>query len=301
MRIVISSSANALSEYLDAFDGPTGTVEAEYGDVVVRGSEFTLAHHGPRSHQPAPCLTEAGSLPVVELIGLSHFDLDSLMGCGIAMGRSYPKTFAILAAFVDVNGPHRGQDHEAWVTCPRETGTFTWGQALQAFWAWSAKHRLYPPKGKFVQDCTRFVEEALDVLDNILGGDENLLQTGQEFEANETLLNGATFVETAYHALGGIILRQGVSFCNHLYAEPNGTLCRAVVAHNVKTGAVTLSFSNPEELTAAEFEGAPARYFVQKLWGPEAGGHAGIAGSPRDSALTLNDARKLVKLVGRHL
>ena len=33
------------------------TVEAEYGNNVVEGTKVTLAHHGPRSNNPAPCNT----------------------------------------------------------------------------------------------------------------------------------------------------------------------------------------------------------------------------------------------------
>ena len=41
------------------------TVEAEYGDICVEGKDVTLAHHGPRSGNPAPCNTEVGALCVL--------------------------------------------------------------------------------------------------------------------------------------------------------------------------------------------------------------------------------------------
>lgn len=33
------------------------TVEAEYGDKCINGKLYTLAHHGSRSANPAPCNT----------------------------------------------------------------------------------------------------------------------------------------------------------------------------------------------------------------------------------------------------
>ena len=34
---------------------PDFTVEAEYGEILVEGKYGTLAHHGSRSNNPAPC------------------------------------------------------------------------------------------------------------------------------------------------------------------------------------------------------------------------------------------------------
>ena len=296
MQIFVASNPDALATAINALDGPTGTVEAEYGDVVVEGSAFTLAHHGARSGNAAPCLTEAGSLPIVEAIGLSHVDLDALMGVGIAMGRSYPRPFAGTAAFIDTRGPHKAPQAPEWGSQER---------LIQAWWAWSEENRCYPPRDGSVEDVTEFVETALDVLDRILAGDEELLAVGALWAEKVSALNVDSFIETAYPAPGGILLRQSEQFVNHLYAAPDGVVHQVVVAHNPEQGSVTLSFANPENFTNPDFgfgrvpsdAPAPARYFVQKLWGGEAGGHAGIAGSPRDATLTLDDARELVELI----
>ena len=40
-----------------------------------------------------------------------------------------------------------------------------------------------------------------------------------------------------------------------------------------------------------------AKELVQELWGNEAGGHPGIAGSPRGKEMTEKDMKQLAKLV----
>jgi len=32
------------------------TVEAEYGDITVKGTKITLAHHGVNDQNPCPCM-----------------------------------------------------------------------------------------------------------------------------------------------------------------------------------------------------------------------------------------------------
>jgi hypothetical protein len=52
----------------------------------------------------------------------------------------------------------------------------------------------------------------------------------------------------------------------------------AVVAHNKHVGTITVSLESP-------IPGVSCRDVVQKLWGELAGGHAGIAGSPRGQVM----------------
>lgn len=67
---------------------PVSTVEAEYGDkcVVGRGGE-TLAHHGSRSINPAPCLFDNISGRAHGTIIVSHLDLDAVGGILALDGR----------------------------------------------------------------------------------------------------------------------------------------------------------------------------------------------------------------------
>jgi hypothetical protein len=72
-------------------------------------------------------------------------------------------------------------------------------------------------------------------------------------------------------------------FVNHLYTAPNGFVGGTVVAWNKATGSITISRSEPSPGILS------CREIVQDLWGPEAGGHAGIAGSPRGRRMTDED------------
>lgn len=64
------------------------TVEAEYGDECLEGTMVTLAHHGPRSNNPAPCNTpDVPELPPFATVVVSHIDLDTLGGIYALQGR----------------------------------------------------------------------------------------------------------------------------------------------------------------------------------------------------------------------
>lgn len=77
-------------------------------------------------------------------------------------------------------------------------------------------------------------------------------------------------------------------FCAASYFSPNqNTICPATVTYNEKFKSITLAFEDGgKQLNAKEI--------VQELWGPEAGGREGIAGSPRNVKMTKNDLAKLV-------
>lgn len=270
MRFIIASTVAALATALEG--QRSATVEAEFGDDVVEGSELTLAHHGPRSANPAPCLAENfGDRLAIDVVGLSHVDLDTLGGI-LAITNSKPEghdSFWALAAFSDVNGPHRLAEAN-----PSSEDL----ARLYAFWAWSSQHRCFAPRDGSVADVTDFVEQAVDVIFAILDDDEELIDAGREFRAAEETLNRDSFVSTTQN----VIARVGPQFCNHLYTDPDGNIRDAVVHFNTRTGGITISFANAPS-------GCSARGIVQGLWGPEAGGHVGIAGSPRDRRMNLHD------------
>ncbi len=297
MQIILCGNPSVLSDHLSTLNVRTGTVEAEYGDIAVEGSEFTLAHHGPRSGNPAPCLTEAGSLPVVDVIGVSHFDHDTVMGIGAAMGRNYPRPFAELAALADVEGPHVARESLAWdVYAPSENVSlhYRWGEALDAMWAWEEANKVWPDRDGKVDDITEQIEEYLDVIDKILAGDDDLIIAGREWRAAEVELEKSSFRRSE---LGGsLLVRESEEFVNHLY-EHDGKMADCVVTLNPKVGEVTLSFREPSAFTNPVFEDNVALYFVQKAYGPEAGGGAGCAGGPRNAGYTMAEVNKVVELI----
>lgn len=167
IKVFISNNPSKLSEKLSAFTS-TATVEAD-----VPGSVLTLAHHGPRSGRMCPCLS--GNMPElgIQAIGLSHIDLDTLGGvmailgrkpedsceCGYGItGSRKPAFWRAAAALVDTNGVHKLPEDT-----PQEVNDM-----LNAFWAWSEKNRLFPPRDGGVEDVTKFVMDAIRVLRSII-------------------------------------------------------------------------------------------------------------------------------------
>ena len=285
MQFIISNSAEKLREILNIFPaGDVATVEAEYGDEVVEGGYATLAHHGPRSGNPAPCLFGTTRGPATpDIVGLSHLDLDALGGC-MALMRDEAMDMGVdgeflsfwrLAAFVDVNGPHRLSESGASAEDL---------ERLYAFWAWAKDHRVVPPRDGSVVNVTGQVYKAKEALLDILDADEALLEAGRAFRGAEDVLDAASWRGTRSceggdgKEVANVLRRESDQFVNHLYAH-RGVAADAVVARNTVTGAVTVSFAGPPP-------GGGAVEIVQRVWGPLAGGHAGIAGCPRGHVCT---------------
>ena len=276
VRFIASADPKVLQAALDG--RASATVEAEYGDALVSGSVVTMAHHGPRAGQKAPCAYEADEIPnreSIEVVGLSHVDLDSLGGCAAILGcKPENAAFWRLAEFVDLNGPHKlGQSGAAEPEL----------RAIRSFWAWSQTNRG-PRITSEIIDVTEYVVGAINTLHKILGGDDLLLAGGDKFAANQRELNAGSWLETK----DGVVVRVSGQFCNSLYDDPAGNVGKAVVAFNTLSGALTVSLADP-------IPGVSCVRLVQALFGELAGGHAGIAGSPRGQRMSLKDLQALAE------
>ena len=297
VSIFIANNADALRK-LDL----EATVEAEFGDEVVEGSQVTLAHHGSRSSNLPPCVQfEAPVLVEGGAIGVSHFDLDTLGGVMILLGYNpcawdadrerAELCFWDLAAFVDVNGPHRLNDFKSKYSQEVVSCAVRW---LRAFWAWSSINKVFAPRDGSSLDCTDFFHSASEIVYRLFNNDEELLKEGEEWLKRQEGLNEESFecVDGNKHL---VVLRVSDKFVNHLYQLPDGRMASVVVALNTKFGSITVS----RESDAVLFN---CREFVQELWGPEAGGHDGIAGSPREKEFNFDDVKgafvAAVKIVG---
>lgn len=260
----------------------SATVEAEYGSTLVEGSVLTMAHHGARAGQPAPCSYPNGCAKGVEFVGLSHVDLDSLGGCAAILGlKPENDSFWDLAEFVDLNGPHKLAESGA-----SEKDVLR----LYAFWAWSKENRVFPPRDGSVADVTNEVIAGIEAITKILSDDSDMIYDGEKFRREEEALNKASFEEF----LEGVIVRSHDQFTNHLYNTPDGQAAKAVVAFNGSFDSITVSFADaPNGISACEI--------VQKLWGKEAGGHKGIAGSPRGQAMDMDDLEECAQAVAEAL
>lgn len=276
-KILVSSNPENLAQAIAGMKSVT--IEAEFGAIVVEGSIETRAHHVDRyKHLPSPCTYVNIAVPEVEAIGLSHLDLDSIGGTLAALGqRPGPDSFWQLAGFVDVKGPHRLVEANA---------SLADLESLHAFWAWSEANRCYPPRDGSVIDVAEYVEKARQVLSDIFDGVTALIEAGREAQVRQAALNASSFVELS----GNVAVRKSDQFTNHLYSLPTGEVAKAVVAFNTETGSITVSVAEPTP-------GVNCRDLVQFLWGNEAGGHAGIAGSPRGKVMGEGDLFEIVTLL----
>ena len=265
MKVLIANKYVPLSNA-----NPTHTVEAEYGEICVEGSVETLAHHGPRAGNPAPCLRKNTPATGVRVIGVSHVDLDTMGGIMALQGikPSFPG-FWEAAAAVDVRGIHKLSEitQNPYIV-----------ERLNAYWAFSEKNRVFAPRDASVVDVTVQVGDHAEALRKICMGDDDLLKAGREWLGEKAKLAKSSFVQEE----SGVILRRSDRFTNSLY-EHGGEVAKAIVSYNDMAGTITVSLADP-------VEGISCREVVQGLWGDEAGGHDGIAGSPRGQHMALSDA-----------
>lgn len=282
MKILLSSNPENLLAALQSTNEPYAVVEAEYGSTEVMGSsdELTLNHH-VRPERQCPCLTENWDEPFEGDIGISHFDLDTLGG--VLALRGYKdfgsSSFWALAAFVDVNGAHRIAE------CPQYNRGLHADMA--AWWSWSQAHRLLPPRDGSVIDVTDFFEDAEIELGLILAGDR--YEEGVTFLAQEEVLRDLSWRDERVTENGlKIVKRVCDTFVNHLYYLNDVSPADVVVALNTKFQSCTISCS------AGQIN---CREVVQNLWGPLAGGHPGIAGSPRGQEMTEEDLENLFRSI----
>jgi hypothetical protein len=332
MKALISNNPEKLTNELSNYPY-TATVEAEYGSTLVEGSLLTLAHHGERSNNPPPCVGGniddiIFSIPGIDpdsgyadmakpriliprkeiVVGISHFDLDTLGGIrrvyGIHnySGDIFEDLFWHIAGEVDTRGVHKLHQIKEYLwtmteeLCHKAEFEEVWEDCmdkLHAWWAWSAENRLFPPRDGSVENVTDFIKNANKVLDKILscrfglsaeGDGLELLKKGREWKAAQDRLNEESYIGIK----NGVILRRSSQFANHLYITPFAHPAKAVIAFNEKTEAITLSFADP-------IEGFSAAEIMKEFFGDGAGGHAGIAGTPRDRDYSFADAENFFK------
>lgn len=308
MKIFVSSNPKNLAAKLVEFER-TVTVEAEYGDDVVNGTVLTLAHHGPRKDQPNPCLTKnymvipgvngqidgLWEVPPIDVIGLSHIDLDALGGTAAIMGKKPgPKNFWELAAHIDSNGPHRAADHPAWNEHKAQYYAY-------CAWAREKENQYWPPKDGSVEDVTERVEKAIAILVEIFKGEsvaqdvQEVLMNVQPSRPSVWIEKGAAFekklAEDESRCLieaGCVRVFAGDVFCSAFYRNADGTIADATISYGTKSGAISLAFEDGgKRWNAAKI--------LQELFGSDAGGHAGIAGSPRGKRMNFAQFNAVVE------
>lgn len=262
----------ALASQIEA----AATVEAEYGTTVIEGSKITLAHHtGKYAGMLAPCIVEEITpLENGEIILISHINGDTIGGCLALMGcKPESKEFWDAIAYYDVHGAHH--IHEL----PQMQQDM-----LYAYLAWNATL----PRTRYtdVTDVTEVIMGALPMLTNIIQKDDTVISVGKEWKLKtEQAVEDCLVFET--DKVRGF--RTDSVFCSASYYSPSQKkVIPATVSLNTKTRAITIAFEDGGKKISAV-------RVVQALWGKDAGGHAGIAGSPRNWNLSDEELEKKFK------
>ena len=268
------------------------TVEAEYGANVMC-APITLAHHVPsQRHNPAPCVWPdlAVVLPAegVFTVLVSHFDLDTLGGVlrldpahfGLTPLVKGDKASAFwrVAGRVDLIGPHRLDEALA----PERQYGPSLEDAIRGFWVWSRQQPRFAPDA--VSDITEFCLTAARTVQDLLYRTtqeaDDLIRAGRQAKEDLAKLDRDSFQDSTR----GVLLRRvpDRTFTAHLHTH-EGVPGRGTVNYSDETGAITIALER-------ETPGVSCSAIVQRLWGPAAGGHRSIAGSPRGQRMTWEDA-----------
>ena len=253
------------------------TVEAEYGDTCVEGRVVTLAHHGTRSMNPAPCNWDVTPLNSGVIL-VSHIDLDTVGGCLALMGlKPEDPEFWAGAEYVDVNGPHH--IHELSMEVQSK---------LNAVYAWRAEMRQNQQQSRIVEvtDVTETIYEWLSILNLVTGNpDEGWIAKGKQWSESITAQVESKLVDE--NETVRTFVTDGV-FCSSSYYSPTlHVLCKATVVLNTRFNSITVGIADTTAVSAKDF--------VQSIWGENAGGHRGIAGSPRGQQMTKEDLMYVCK------
>lgn len=240
------------------------SIEAEYGDTCVEGKILTLAHHGSRSNNPAPCELDNQELEFNSIL-VSHLDLDTLGGIMAVLGiKKGNPSFWKDAAYIDVNGTHhmyklpiRSQD------------------LINSYYYIADSIGRLPLTRDEVKDITETVEEFIVKLNKLFTDEEyqkEMIEKGRQWGFDKAQEVEKCLVKENRNIR--CFITDG-TFCSASYYSPSmDCITNATITLNKKFGSITLAFEDGgNEHNAMEI--------VQSLWGSEAGGRAGIAGSPR--------------------
>lgn len=254
------------------------TVEAEYGDECLEGTMVTLAHHGPRSNNPAPCNTpDVPELPPFATVVVSHIDLDTLGGIYALQGRKpEDDRFWEAAEKIDVKGVHHIHELDKDIQ-----------DKLNAYYAYNDGQ----PRQRYTEtiDVTKQIDDIYNVVNAIVDINDpehdKLIAAGKEWaQTREKEVED----QLIYENKDVRVFDTNGIFCAASYFSPNqDVIIPATVTYNEKFKSITLAFEDGGKQL-------DAREIVQELWEPEAGGREGIAGSPRNVEMTKDDLAKLV-------
>lgn len=271
IKVILCPSYDIAMDYIEKNGIPEATVEAEYGDYCIEGSIYTLAHHGERANNPAPCNnTDVKPLESGTIL-ISHIDLDSLGGIMRLMDcYMSDRDFWESAEFIDVNGSHHKKEIPA-----------AHIEIMDAYDAWYSEYSL--GKLEVATDVTDFIKSNIALM-GILFDEYDiersfLIRKGKEYAENtQKEIEECLVYESDYVR---IFVTTGPSCCAAYYSPKKDKIIPATIQLGSKNN-ITLGFADGGKICSA-------REIVQSLWGKDAGGRDGIAGSPRGKEMSMDD------------
>lgn len=258
---------------------PEATVGAEYGDDVIEGKLITLAHRAEKyKNNNAACNTDY--VPLLQdnsTIIVSQLNLDTVAGIGALIGRKeQDSNFWKDVEFLVLNGEHNLFQLDK-----------TSRDKYIAYKAYQQKNKM--PRITEITDVTEQALEYLDILGKIMNGDKQLIEEGKEWDkrAKEEIEECLVFENDNIRVFDS---PEGVFCSASYYSEERQKVIPCTSTLNGRFKAITLAMADGgKELSAKEI--------VQKLWGSEAGGLAGIAGSPKLKEMTKEDLKEISDFV----
>lgn len=254
------------------------SVEAEFGAKIIEGENITLAHHIDKYRNfPAPCVQNVEKISDDSNIVISHIDLDTLGGVAALMGRKkQDDEFWKACEFIDLNGVHRLNE-----------GNEEIRNKIIAYNSYAAINHM--DKVCEITDVTDIILKRIDVINKILDNDMNLISSGLNFY-NEELKKIEECLVTENDNLRVFFSKEGI-FCNASYYS--NKRCK-VIPYIVTYNGLYKSLSFSSENGGKDIS---CRKIMQNLFGMEAGGHDGIAGSPRNQVMLFKDFIDLIDTV----
>ena len=193
------------------------------------------------------------------------------------MGRKKqdPKFWSV-AEYIDLNGLHNlfQVEEEA-------------RKKYTAYQAYQANHKN--SRVTEVTEVTDIVLEHLEIIDRVIDGDKTLIQEGIEWdeETKKKIEECLVFENDNVRVFNS---PHGVFCSAAYYSQKQDKVIPCTVTRDGKLKCIIIAMSDGGKKISA-------KELVQELWGNEAGGHLGIAGSPRGQEMTEKDLQQLAELV----
>ena len=270
-------------------------VEAEYGDKDVTDEcpqyvDESLAHHGPRHENPAPCerWDLYGTYKESAIFVLSHVDADALLGVAICQG-SIPDTeenrkLSELAAWVDKNGPHRGPEHPLWSEQHLRLLTLNW--QISVF-----NKKIKSRELNFTAEFKKLLGEGLRLMDDPQTQQEALESYQRQQENVYDALEKHVTIKDKLH-----VFNSASSMTRNYYVEARDFVSHAdvIVQYNQTFKSITLAVYDEETAERYFGPGGVITPLVE-FFGEGAGGRKAIGGSPRGVEYKYSDMLNFVR------